>query len=280
MGGGCISILIRDGVSTIFREEYIANLLQAKIKKVFPSCILCGTTKYLVFILLGSSVAVLKDGLNIGWWSLISYDLWFIPTILVLYVISPFLYRMLIRWPTIVLTIISISMFINGLTLIPTVLPGSTSPLGVFSHTIERLPVFTVGMFISIKKNRIDNILLYSFPFLFIAVGIKLLTKGMQLHDTYTYSFLALAFGVPALIIINISILRITPLIIKTIIDYFGEYSLELYLVHEFIFGIIKIKFTDVSSYLILPTAILLSCLVAYLCRCFIKSLFHEHKIQ
>ena len=57
--------------------------------RIIPCCILCGVTKCIVFLSLGSSVAILKNGLKIGWWSLFSFDLWFIPTILILYIISP-----------------------------------------------------------------------------------------------------------------------------------------------------------------------------------------------
>jgi peptidoglycan/LPS O-acetylase OafA/YrhL len=90
---------------------------------------------------------------------------------------------------------------------------------------------------------------------------------GMQLHGYTAYSFLTLAYGMPALIIINIYFLKITPNIVKKCVIFFGEYSLELYLVHEFIFWSLLINFVNVSPWQLLLTGILLSCVAAYLCK-------------
>jgi peptidoglycan/LPS O-acetylase OafA/YrhL len=243
-----------------------------RFKRIVPSCILCGTTKYIIFISLGTSVAVLEKGLKIGWWSLASLDLWFIPTIIILYILSPLLYYLLCKWPAITLTIISISMLINGLTLRPIIGYDWTSPQGVFSYTIERLPVFAVGIFMAIKRNGINNKISISLLFLIIAVGIKLLTKmGLHFHSASSYCILALAYGMPALIIVNIYVLKIIPNILKLFINFLGKYSLELYLVHEFIFWSLKINFDYLSPWLLLPTGILLSCVTAYLCKLAIK---------
>lgn len=245
-----------------------------RFKRIIPSCILCGTTKYIIFILLGSSVAILKDGLKMGWWSLASLDLWFIPTIIILYIISPVLYRLLCKWPIIVLVIIFISMLINGLTLRPIVGYDWNSPSGVFSYTIERMPVFAMGMFVSLKKDWINDKILYSFLFFLTAIGILLLDKsGFSIRGHQAYIYIALTLGMPSLIMINICFLKTIPNKLKTCIHLLGLYSLELYLVHEFIFWSLKINFTETNPYLLLPTSILLSCLAAYLCKLSIKNI-------
>lgn len=239
-----------------------------RLKRIIPSCIFCGTSKYIVFILLGSSVAVLKDGLKMGWWSLMSFDLWFIPTILILYIISPLLYRLLCKWPAITLAIISLAMLINGLTLRPIIGHNWTSPEGVLSHTIERLPVFAIGMFVAIRQKWIDNKIHYSMLFLLIAVSIIFLAKyGVRFHGHTAYSFLTLAYGVPALIIANIYFLKILPDILKQFVIFTGKYSLELYLVHEFIFWCLKIIFINGNPWLLLATGFFLSYMPAYLCK-------------
>lgn len=265
-GMGLVRSLERNPLSVYYKRRF---------KRIIPSCILCGVTKYTLFILLGSSVAVLRDGLKMGWWSLFSFDLWFIPTILILYTISPLLYRMLSKWPTTTIIIISISMLINGLTLRPFIGFDWLSPQGVLSHTIERLPVFTVGMFVSISKNWIDNKIIYSTLFLLIAVGIRILVKlGLQFHGNTAFSFLAIAYGVPALNIANIYLLRIVPNILKRGFIFMGEYSLELYLVHEFIFWSLKIIFVDVNPGLLLIIGFMLSFLIAYSCKLTINKLW------
>ena len=265
-GMGLVRSLEKNPLSVYYKRRF---------KRIIPSCIMCGTTKYIIFILLGSSVAILKDGLKMGWWSLFSFDLWFIPTILILYAISPLLYRMLRKWPATTIIIISISMLINGLTLRPIIGFDWLSPQGVLSHTIERLPVFAIGMFVSIRKDWVDNKIIYSTLFLFIAVGIRILVKsGLQLHANTAYSFLTLAFGVPSLIIANNYFLKIVPNILKRGFIFMGEYSLELYLVHEFIFWSLKINFVDVNPGLLLITGFMLSFLTAYTCKLTINKLW------
>ena len=245
-----------------------------RFKRIIPSCILCGTTKYIIFLLLGSSVSILEDGLKMGWWSLVSLDLWFIPTIIIFYAISPALYRLLCKCPVIALTAICICMLINGLTLRPIIGFDWNSPSGVFSYTIERMPVFAVGMFVSTRKNWINDKIPYSSLFLFAAIGLLLLEKsGFSFHVHQAYIYIALTLGMPSLIMVNISFLKILPDIFKTCITFFGICSLELYLVHEFIFWSLKINFVDVNPWLLLPSSILLSCLAAYICKFTIKKI-------
>lgn len=245
-----------------------------RFKRIIPCCILCGTIKYIIFILLGSSVAILANGLKMGWWSLASLDLWFIPTIIIFYAISPILYYLLRKWSVITLTGIFIFMLINGLSLRPIIGYDWNSPPGVFSYTIERMPVFSAGMYTSMKKNWINDKIPLSFPFFLAAIGLLLLDKsGVSFLDHQAYVYIGLTLGMPALIITNICFLYNLPNIVKKCILFFGTYSLELYLVHEFIFWSIKINFIDVSPWLLLPTCIILSCLAAYLCKLIIKTI-------
>ena len=263
-GMGLVRSLERNSLSIYYKRRF---------KRIIPSCIVCGTIKYVTILLLGPSVAALMDGLNLGWWSLASLDSWFISTILILYTISPLLHNLLRKWPYITLTIITITMLVNGLTLRPVIGNEWTSPLGILSWTIERLPVFTAGMFLSVRKGWIDEKISYSILFLLTAFGIRILDKYGLFLPARTYNFIALTLGMPTLIIANIYFLRFLPTIIKKSFVFLGEYSLELYLVHGFIFWSLKINYVNVSSWFLLPIAITLSVLAAYLCKCIVKIL-------
>lgn len=150
-------IIFLSGMGLVRSLEKYSLLIYYKrrLKRIIPSCILCGTSKYIVFILLGSSVAVLK----------------------------------------------------------------------------------------------------------FLA------KFGVRFHGHTAYSFLTLAYGVPALIIANIYFLKILPDILKQFVIFTGKYSLELYLVHEFIFWCLKIIFINGNPWLLLATGFLLSYMAAYLCK-------------
>ena len=41
-----------------------------------------GTAKYVLFLLIGTPIAPLSEGLHIEWWSIFSLDLWFVYAIL------------------------------------------------------------------------------------------------------------------------------------------------------------------------------------------------------
>ena len=264
-GMGLIKSLKRYSLSTYYKR---------RIKRIIPSCIVCGTIKYFIFLLLGSSVASLKDGLNLGWWSMMSFDSWFIPTILILYAISPLLYYMLKKWPALTLIVTFIALFLNGLTLRLHIGFEWTSPLGVLSWTIERLPVFTFGMFVSVREEWFKDKALYSVICLLLAVGIIIIAKaGQSFYGYQACDYFFLTLGMPALIIYITYFIKVLPVIIKQIINFCGKYSLELYLVHGFIFWSLKINYVNASPWLLLPIAFTLSCLAAFFCKCVVKKI-------
>lgn len=239
-----------------------------RFKRLIPSCIICGTTKYIVFILLGSSVLILKEGLNIGIWSIASLDLWFIHTIIILYIFAPILYKLLLKWPYLTISIILAVFITNGLTLRPMVGFKWLSFQGVISWTIERLPVFTAGMYISIKREGRYFTNLVSICFLFIALILNYIEKtNPTVLGIQTCQMLAITISMPALIMLCTYLIVIIPKSLYLGLVFLGTYSLELYLTHEFIFWTIKIFYEDGNPIILLPISFILSCVAAYICK-------------
>ena len=239
-----------------------------RFTRIMPSCILCGTLKYIIFLLLGTSVVALKDGLNICILSIVGLDSWFIYTILILYTIAPFIFLQIQKKPLITIIFIVSFYTINGLTIRPMVGFNWMSPEGILGWTIERLPVFTCGMMISIRKSLDRKILTYSFIFLILAIILKLLEKICTPFPVLQVCIMmTLAIGMPSLIFITIFFLQYTPQVLKPIFSFFGTYSLEIYLVHGFIFWALKIIYACISPWLLMPIAFILTCLSAYFCK-------------
>ena len=239
-----------------------------RLKRILPSCLLCGSIKYIIFILLGSSVAILKEALNIGIWSIMSFDLWFIPSILIMYAISPILYKLIKNWFYLSVLLIAIVFFINGIFIKPQIGYDWMSPLGIFAWTMSRLPVFMAGMHLAIKNYLSNKNLLFSYLFLVMAICFKILDKiDISFQGIHDCLLLALMIGMPALIMLNIKLLINLPTKILLFVNFFGKYSLELYLVHEFIFWILKILYKDICIWILLPVWLCLSCFIAYLCK-------------
>lgn len=239
-----------------------------RFNRLIPSCLLCGTTKYIISLLVVSYFAILKKGLNIGILSMMSLDLWFIHTIIILYAISPLLYYSLKKWTYVTISFIFFFFFLNGFFMRPEVGFDWLSPIGILAWTTERLPVFGAGMFIAMKGEWIDMRIRYSFPFLILAIGLNLLEKTeITFQGIQTCQCFSLMIGMPALISLCTFFIEKIPNKPMRVINFFGVYSLELYLVHEFIHWIMKVNFVEVNPFLMLIWWFILSCFSAYVCK-------------
>ena len=237
--------------------------------RIMPACFLCGTIKYIVFLLMGTSVVIIKNGLHIGWWSVMSLDLWYINTIILFYILSPILYKLLKYYPVIIIMCILFSFFICGLTIREQVGYEWMSVVGIIAWSIERLPVFILGMFLSMHKNMPHNkMMIISYISLLVAVFIIAGRKYIwgELVGQNMILTLALVLGMIALVKINILLLKKIPLFVRNIISFWGTLSLELYLVHEFVFCVFLVRF-HINPYLQLFVSVALSLLIAFLCK-------------
>ncbi len=242
--------------------------------RLLPSCIFCGTIRFLLILLLGSFSLLLKERLNYSAWTLASMDLWFIHTIIILYAISPLLYTILKKWPLFTFTIIITSFFYNGIFIKPIVGYEWLSPIGVFSWTMERTLVFSIGMYTSINKDKINIRLFFSVLFLLMAICLVFVDKtGRSFRCIQACIYFALALGMPALLCLFVYILKIIPSSLLRLLIFIGTYSLELYLVHEFLFWTLKNAFINGNPWILLPLGFILSFLFAYLCKLCISKL-------
>ena len=200
--------------------------------------------------------------------AIVSLDLWFIPTIIILYLISPVFYYCLRKWMILTIICILVLFFGNDLILSSGVGYDWQSSIGIASWTLERLPVFSYGMFVAIYKNISKKSIRISLIFLLIAICIKLIDKlGISFFASVGCMFLSITIGMPAFILILISFLKLLPKSLLVIISFFGIYSLEFYLVHQFIFWTLIVLWRDGCSWILLPMGFILSLIMAYLCK-------------
>ena len=253
------------GLVHSLKKNTITTYYKRRLVRLAPSCILCGTIKYAIYLAFGSALDTLKDGLNFGVWTIASLDLWFIHAIIILYAVSPVLYKSLSKWPYISSFVILIIFLTNELTIRPRIGFDWLNPVGVTAWTLERLPVFSAGMMVSIGLWTIDSKKPLSFVFLLLAICLGLLSKtNFTFYGIQACLNLCLILGMPALILLCIMMLNITPRLLHKAFVFLGEHSLELYLVHEFIFWSIKISFEDANPYCLLVLSFMLSCMAAY----------------
>ncbi len=249
--------------------------------RIVPCCIFCGLLKYLSYKFFFLHSPILRDGLHIGWLTITGLDLWFIPTIIILYLISPFLYRLLIKNTYLTVIFILLVFFYSGFVMSPEVGFNWFSPIGILVWTIARVPVFATGILFGIKKSVFTGRQIFiSTVFFFIAIFLKLMIRFELLGDWWhTYVLFFLAFGLPALLAIIILFVERIPEALNKGIDFFGSHSLELYLVHEYVFKAFEISMNNNWKFFSLLVSFSFSILTAHLCKIGLEKLkayFHN----
>ena len=259
-GMGMVNALQRHALSLAYKRRF---------RRILPSCMFIGTGKYLSFLLIGAPIALVGEQLHMGWWSMFSIDLWFIYAILAYYILTPILFIGLVSHPKIsILTIL-------GIHLITVILWKEQighdwfNPLGVFVWVIDRLPVFCMGMYLTIYQEKVEKkTLVISTLFLLISLCCCLHPVIKRLTIPYISLFLTLA--TPSIVWLCILVLRKTYTPLVKLISFIGKYTLEIYLIHEFLLYTIGTLYRPYCNILMLLLVIAASCAIANLSKVFI----------
>ena len=250
------------GLVNSLHKNPIRQYYQRRIIRLAPSCVLCGVLKCIIFLLLGVFITG-TDKLHLNWLSPLGLDLWYIRAILVYYLISPLLYKYLEKSPWLTMAAILLFFTVNELFFR---IHDSNSPTWI----PERLPIFTIGMLLVIRKGILSaKTMALSIGFLMLAIGIVAIYKE-NIYSTLPWAahMFALAFGTTGIIRILTFLFKYIPLSLLSPIQWIGTISLEIYVIHEFIFGVIRISLgSQYNPLFLLLLGITLSILIAYLCK-------------
>lgn len=198
--------------------------------RILPAAILVGTVLYAINY--AGILGVL--GLN----------LWYIRTLVVLYVCSPFIYKLCIKNNPF-LFFIWIMMIAVCVVLVSVPVLKDTGFLyqSSISWTAARLPVFCLGMLMAHHVVSIPRILRPMLLLFFAVVLILLLILHYQRHVLSSLSsylhllpYILLAGIVPYFCIILGGFYRMLPRCVCRPFVFLGRMSLEIYLVHEAVF--------------------------------------------
>lgn len=257
------------GMVSSLASRSIKSFYHRRFMRLAPICIFCGTLKYLVFLSLGEPVRNLEVGLNLGVWSVFSLDLWFIHSIIIYYLMSPLLYKLLRTFPGISMLLAYFISIVMQYVFAEQVGYDWLNPLGIMLYTIERLPVFMIGMMISMYKDQIKEVHFKNSTcaiFATLVLALLLKTHVISYHlQALIYPLLSL--GMLAVIGILIAGFLHLPKKLSTIFDDVGGHSLEIYLVHEFVFAAFLLTmYTVVDHFLLFIAAFALSIFIARCC--------------
>ncbi len=256
------------GLVNSLNKYPIRIFYQRRLLRLVPSCILCGILKCIVILFISSLILLPDRFSHINWLSPFSLDLWYIRAIVVYYLLSPWLFKYLKKNTGLTMTIV-ISVFLGNELLFR--VHDSNS----FSWIPERLLVFTIGMLLMVKDNILKPLnMMLSLGTLMIAITIFAVFKGDMFGTTISWTIMifSLALGTTAIIYLITLLLKIAPISILAPFKWIGTMSLELYLLHEFIFGMINLTtFHWLGNVGRLTISIILSLFLAYLCKMAIR---------
>ncbi len=250
------------GLVNSLHKNPIRQYYQRRIMRLAPSCILCGVLKCTVFLLLGAFITG-TDQLLLNWLSPLSLDLWYIRAILVYYLISPLLYKYLGKSPWLTMAAILLLFTVNELFFR---IHDSNS----LTWIPERLPIFAIGMLLMMRKDILSaRTMALSIGFLLLAIGIvAIYRENIYSYLPWAAHMFALALGTIGMIWLLMLLIRYIPRSLLSPFQWIGTVSLEIYLVHEFVFGVVRLMLgNQYNSLFLLLLSITLSILIAYLCK-------------
>ena len=213
------------------RDYSVKRYLLRRFVRIVPAAAIAGTVIYLC----GFSNHLGVLGLN----------LWYIRTILILYLLSPFIYKSLTKWnPTVVALVYIIISFVLVMVSVPLLIKSSFVWKSTVCWTFARVPAFVIGMYVARMDFELKKLLHPAY----IVFVIACLVAALHFHEeraalksmsTYLHllPYTLVAFSLPLIItLFGCAKSYIKGGGIESLLVFLGTYSLELYLVHEAIF--------------------------------------------
>ena len=213
------------------KDRHIIRFYKKRLLRIFP-------TYYILGII--ASIILFSDNLpsylfrytTLGFWIGGIYWEWYIPSIVMLYLVSPFLKKLIDRYPYIVGGVV---LFTLGLAYY---LIDKDQILDR-SHFffLYRIPAFIFGM---ICANWVKNGISSKYFFIILALGLPFFFYLFPLHhQIYRYKYFSLLFLLPCFTMLFILLSKYR-MIKNTVISKIGMASLEIYLIQGIFFSLIK----------------------------------------
>ena len=208
----------------------IKNFYLRRLTRLMPAAVPAGVCLYV----LGYA----------SWWGLAGLNLWYVRTILVLYLIAPVVYNLIIRYSP--GYVVAGGVYVSTLGVLIGKFLLSACPPEVYTAlvwTLARLSAFVIGLCIARVNWDVKALCNWRY-ILFCVVGLAALLYLHYLrYITGSFSdylhllpYVLLSLIIPGCCLVLAVVYRVTPDFIRKIVIFFGTYSLEIYLVHEAIF--------------------------------------------
>lgn len=232
-GFGIAHSLNQSSISAFSCARYYGR----RVCRIMPSCLLAG---WVIFFLSDCNNYLCLMGMN----------LWYIRAIVFMYILSPCIFALIKRWGGITIFCCGTAVCI-GVAACLISLSINNGWYGVWG--LQRTPVFILGMVFYLQGKTTSGvrecssgmrIIIPAICFCFFACIAAIVRKcclcGSPARYVELLEFFFVALATPGICCIIAATSKRASLSIKYAIEWLGKHSLELYLVHECIFGFIK----------------------------------------
>ena len=221
------------------KDGNIASFYKRRLLRMLPICLVCGLFRYIVDHILPVGVGGYPTGVHevsSDWMTILSWDRWFIPVIMIYYLLMPLLFRGIEKYGKRMLLVSYFFASLGALSVIPD---------WIIMYVI-RFPAFCIGIITaaglgwSMMINRSFGYVAIMIAFIYKFVGMM---GWISIDDDFTY--IILSFGI---VILCISIVETKSAIdrinfswgigenVKNCIYFIGRHTLEIYLMHETVY--------------------------------------------
>lgn len=240
------------GIVRSLRNNNLKSFFKHRFIRIIPLCVICGLAKFLV-----SHYIINNDELW-GWQTFFGFDLWYIKAILILYFLSPFFYRNLAKYG---FAILSLSFIIA-------IVAIHFTSNGFVCLFAPRIPVYLIGMMVATNMIVFKKRLLF-FSFLLFVIAIIhrlsfIISDGLFGNPNGTVLFVSGGIFFFVFLLVQ-SYVLFQKLFLIPFIEFLGNHSLELFIVHVFVYRVIIPEYyRQLPDALIFITAFSLACSLAY----------------
>ena len=209
------------------KDHHLIHFYRKRLLRIFPTYYILGIFAS-IFLFSDNLLTYLFRYTTIGFWIGREYWEWYIPSLVVLYLVSPLLKKIIDRY-----------MYIVG---------GALCSLGLAYYLIDkdhildrshffflyRIPAFIFGM---VCANWVKNGISSKYFFIILALGLPFFIYMFPLHhQVYNYKYFSLIFLLPCFLLVFLmiskSIKKVNP-----ILSQIGKASLEIYLIQCIFFS-------------------------------------------
>lgn len=211
------------------KDSNIGHFYRRRLLRIFPTYFLLGIFAS-IFLFHDNIFNYIYRYSTIGFWTGGPYWEWYVPSIVVLYLIAPLLKKMIGKRQMALMACLSLFIFIVSFFIVSKEIVSAKEP---HFFLLYRIPTFMYGMICAywIKQNISTK---YFFIVLLMGIPCFVLLFPHH-HEIYNYKYFSLVFLLPVFLLCFITISRYLSFI-SPILATVGKASLETYLIQAIFF--------------------------------------------